>query len=352
MDTERTEPISVSRHGEVITRDGSEIPLHDKAGMPAPKRKTKKERLDIISIVEFFEHIPNEEAATAFVEDAIWEGTPFCPKCGSDNVYESKGGKPMKWRCRACWKFFSVRVGTVFEETNLPFRTWLLAIHLMLSDRKGVNSVQLAKTLGIKQDTAWHLEMRVREAMREDDPPMMKGVVQVDEAYIGGVERWKHADKKLHERWREGKIPVFGLKEDGPGGRVMAFPVPHATNDDFRDSIFDNVHVGSTVYSDGHAAYHGLADFGYDHEAVEHRVGQYVSDTGATTNGIESFWALLKNIYRGTYNGVSWKHLHRYLDECTYRLNSGHGNGFESIRRVVRGMTGKRLTYKKLTGKD
>ncbi|MCY3690857.1 MAG: IS1595 family transposase [Chloroflexota bacterium] len=340
------------RKGEIVNRGGSEITTPDKAGTLAPKRKpTKKEQLDIIGIEKFFDRFSSEEAATAFVEECVWGETPFCPKCGSDNVYESKGGKPMKWRCRACWKFFSVRVGTVFEETNLTFKKWLLAIYFMLSDRHGVSSVNLSKLLDVKQDTAWHLEMRIREAMREDDPPMMRGTVQVDETYIGGIERWKHAKKKLHGDWQKGRITVFGLKEGGPGGKVMAFPLKFADIEEIRDGVLDNVHIGSIICTDGHAAYRGLEDFGYGHEKVEHRIGQYVNDNGGTTNAIESFWALFKGTYRGTYHGVSRKHLRRYLDESTYRLNSGKGNGFESIKRVIRGMVGKRLTYEQLTGR-
>ena len=254
----------------------------------------------------------------------------------------------MSHRCRDCKEYFSVRTGTILEETNLPIRKWLLAIHLMHTDRKGISSVQLAKMLDITQKTAWFLGHRIRKAM-EQGVEMMRGTLQVDECYIGGKERWKHADKKLHERWPEGRTTVLGIKEDGPGGKVRAIHVGYADNMEFQDTVLDNVHVGSTVYTDGHAAYRNLRDFGYEHGTVEHSIGQYVNDM-ATTNGIESFWALFKRGYVGTYHYISWKHLHRYLDEFCFRHNSGQGNGFRTIGGVIDGMVAKRLTRKGLIG--
>jgi transposase-like protein len=175
----------------------------------------------------------------------------------------------------------------------------------------------------------------------------LEGVVQVDETFIGGKEPNKHADKKLHGHWKDGKVGVFGVKEEGIGGKVIAFPVPDTNSRTLQDAVMDTVLPRSTVYSDSYPGYNILSDLGYHHEKVNHRIGQYVNGM-ATTNGIESFWALLKRGYVGVYHYMSWKHLHRYVNEFTYRHNAGQGNGLRTIGNVLGGMVGRRLTYARL----
>ncbi len=337
---------SITADGEIII--GDEPRPEQRAGIPPPRRQTKKEQQDIIGIEKFYKEIPDEEAAIAFVEERIWGDTPWCPRCGQDDtVYRVKSGKPQSHRCRGCRQYFSVRTGTVMENTNLPVRKWLLAIHLMHTSRKGISSVQLSKALDVTQTTAWFLGHRIREAMKEGNV-IMGEVVQVDEAYIGGKERWKHSDKKLHERWREGRALVFGLKEDGIGGKVKAFPIWYDGNEALQDEVMLNVNPGSTVYTDSHPAYRNLSRYGYNHATVNHHIHQYVNGM-ATTNGIESFWALLKRGYVGVFHYMSWKHLHRYVDEFAARHNAGQGNGFRTIGEVLRRGVGRRLTYARLT---
>ena len=339
---------SITADNEIIL-DG-EARLVDKAGIPAPRRQTKKEQQDIIGLTRFYRQMPNEEAAIAFVEERVWGDEPFCPRCcRTETVYRVASGQPMSHRCRACKRYFSVRTGTVMEDTNLPIQTWLLAIHLMHTDRHGISSIQLGNMLDITQKTAWFLEHRIREAMAEGDV-LMEGVVQVDETYIGGVERWKHADKKLHKEWQRGRISVIGLKEDGLGGRVIAFPVFNLNTEAMENAILDYVKVGSTVYTDSHPGYRNISAYGYNHGTVNHNIGQYVNGD-VTNNGIESFWAILKGAYVKVFHGVSWKHLHRYVNECAARLNAGKGNGFRTIGNVLCRAVGRRLTYKRLIGK-
>ena len=339
---------SITADGEIIMGDHRpEVEV----GTPPPKRQTKKEQQDIIGLGRFYKEFPNEEAAVAFMEKRVWgdEG-PWCPRCGKDDtVYRVKNGQPMSHRCRACKRYFSVRTGTVMAETNLPIQTWLLAIHLMHTDRYGISSVQLGKMLDVTQKTAWFLEHRIREAMAEGDV-LMADVVQVDETYIGGKERWKHSDKKLHKRWPEGRITVIGIKEDGIGGKVTAFPMRNVSTGAMEDAVLSSVAPGSIVYTDSHPGYRHLTEYGYHHGTVNHHIGQYV-DGMVTTNGIESFWAVLKGAYRGTYHYISWKHLHRYVNECAARLNAGPGNGLRTIGNVLERAVGRRLTYKRLTGK-
>lgn len=321
------------------------------------KPKTKKEQQDIISLKKFNEVIPDEKAAIAYAEKMIWGETPFCGRCGADNVYRVESGKPMSHKCRDCNQYYSVRTGTVMADTNLPIRTWLLAIYFMHTARKGMSALQLQKMLGTNYETTWFLCHRIREAMKPDKTAFEATVVEIDEAYLGSKKRWMHSYKKeTIERWQDHKAVIFGIK-DRETGRVMAFPICYGMDAD-TDMLLDEVltHVdptsGTTVYTDGHPAYANLNDWGYDHDWVNHGVGEYVRGQ-VTTNGIESFWTLVKRGQHGVYHFMSWKHLHRYINEFAYRQSAGPGNGFKTIGEVLRRMRGRRLTYKRLTkGRD
>ncbi|MYC36066.1 MAG: IS1595 family transposase [Chloroflexi bacterium] len=317
------------------------------------KRQTKREQQDIIGQAKFWKTFPDERAAIAFAEKMIWGDTPWCGRCGGDNVYRVKSGKPMSHRCRDCKKYCSVRTGTVMAETNLPVQTWLFAIYLMLTSRTGVSANQLQKELDIYYEAAWFLCHRIREAM-EDRTPFHETTVEIDEAYLGSKKRWMHSNKKKTiNNWREIKAVVFGIK-DRETGRVMAYPVAYGHDGD-ADTLLEEVLTrvrpwgeGTTVYTDGHPAYRELNNYGYDHDWVDHGIGEYV-DGDVTTNGIESFWTSVKRGHHGTYYFISWKHLHRYINEMAYRQSAGPGNGLETIGGVLKNMRGKRLTYKKLT---
>ena len=174
---------------------------------PAPERAkapTKKEEMDIISLRQFDKLIPDEAAAIAFAEEEIWGHFPYCGRCDSNNIYRTETGKPMSHRCRRCRRHCSIRTGTTMAETNLPVRVWLLAIHIMLTSRKGVSALQLHKQLGVAYSMAWFLCHRIREAMRIHQE-ILSGIIQIDEAYFGGKAGRMHADKN-HQQGRPGKI--------------------------------------------------------------------------------------------------------------------------------------------------
>ena len=329
---------------------GERINIYHGPQSATPAKETKKDQQDIISLKQFDKEIPDEQAALAFMEKKIWGDKPYCGRCGGDNVYRVESGEPMSHRCRDCRKYFSIRTGTVMANSQLPFRTWLLAIHLMHTSRKGRSALELHKTLGITYDACWHLCHRIRVAMEASGMPFQGGVVEVDETYIGGKTGRMHAAKrKLMNSWRDNKFVVMGFK-DRESGKVVAFPVENDGARTLEDWVLTKVRPGTTVYTDGHPGYIYLNDYGYEHDYVAHGVGEYVNGQ-VSTNGIESFWSLVKRGYKGTFHFMSWKHLHRYINEFAYRQSAGPGNGFKTIGETLSNMKGKKLPYKKLTGR-
>ena len=299
-----------------------------------------------ISIFELMEMIPDETAATKWFESILWKGERPCPHCGSLNTMERKSGKPMPYRCRDCKSYFSIRTGTVLERSHIPLRKWVWAIYLWATNLKGVSSMKLHRDLKITQKSAWFMAHRLRELFTEAEL-QFDGPVEVDETYMGGKRKNMHAHKRQECEGRGpiGKTPVVGMK-DRDTNQVSAKVMDEVTGANLQGFVVDRVHRDTMVYTDDAAAYRAFPH----HESVKHSVGEYVRDQ-AHTNGIESFWAVLKRAHTGTFHQLSRKHLQRYVNEFAGRHNLRRENTIDQMREIAAAMIGRRLMMKNLIGK-
>lgn len=301
-----------------------------------------------ISMYQLFQLIPDEESARVYLEGRLWRDGITCPECKQqERITVRRGGY---YRCNVCKLDFTVRTGTIFERSHIPLHKWVYAMYALVTARKGVSSLQLAKEIGVTQKSAWFMLQRLREAMSApDSQDKLRGIVEIDECFIGGKEANKHEHKKLRMgRGAVGKTAVLGMRERG--GRTIAKPVSDRTIQNITSEIHQGVEIGSQLYTDDSIVFSDMDGLFFRHDAVNHSAGEYARGA-ASTNSIESVWAVLKRGIHGVYHQVSVKHLNRYVGEFAFRLNAGKvaRHTLERLDSFVDAVAGKRLTYKELT---
>ena len=314
--------------------------------MTKHKAPGKSERMGI-SLMELADMFPDEAAAVKWFEGIYWPTERSCGHCGSAKTREVPNTKPMPYWCTDCRSYFSVRTGTALESSRLPLRKWAFATYLYVTSLKSVSSMKLHRDIKVTQKTAWFMLHRLREAWGASGVDKFIGPIEVDETYFGGKRKnMSNAKRKtLEGRGAVGKAAVVGAK-DRATGQVQARAVKHTDGPTLQGFVYSSANPGATVYTDDARAYLGLRRH-YRHESVKHSVGEYVRGM-AHTNGIESFWSMLKRSYQGTFHKISPKHLHRYVAEFTARHNLREADTLALMRNVAARMVGKRLMYREL----
>ncbi|HEY6250879.1 MAG TPA: IS1595 family transposase [Candidatus Angelobacter sp.] len=312
----------------------------------------------------YFSDFENCKALMMFLR---WpDGRVKCPTCDSENV--SYLVKARRWKCYAKHPSptFTLKTGTIFEDSPIPLEKWLPALWLVVNCKNGISSCELARDLGVTQKSAWFMAHRLRYALKDGGFNLMSGECEADETFIGGKARNMHKSVKARRITGQGhhaidKTIVVGILERGKGegknktvSQVRTAVVPDRIKTTLQPIIKKHVMAGAALYSDEHGGYCGLEDE-YDHQVIDHAVA-YV-DGKVHTNGLENFWSLLKRGISGTYVSVEPFHLFRYLDEQMFRYNNrgNQDNPVHDGERFVMALSriaGKRLTYKHLTGKD
>jgi transposase-like protein len=299
------------------------------------------------TLLEAIRYFSDLDVATEFVAKLRWPRGPVCPRCGG--VEYSYLTTRRLWKCKECQKQYSVKLGTIFEDSALGLDKWLPAIWLIANSKNGISSHELARALGITQKSAWFMLHRIRLAMQAESFDKLDGEVEVDESFVGGKAINMHPAKRARKITATGgkdKTLVLGVRQRG--GEVRAKVVPNNRRHTLHAEVEANVERGSAVYTDTLSSYTGLSEQ-FDHATIDH-AEKYV-DGRVHTNGLENFWSLLKRSLNGTYVSVEPSHLFRYLDERVLAYNLRKLDDYGRFATVLRAVAGRRLTNAQLTGK-
>jgi transposase-like protein len=312
--------------------------------------------MEAFNLIQFYSSFATEEQCQKFLFEQRWSNGVTCPKCGEIGVkvYKLKTGR---LKCASCRSPFTVRVGSIFEDSPVPLQKWFLAIYLCTSLKKGISSLQLSRYIGVTQKTAWFMLQRIRHVFETGSFEKLTGEVEMDETYIGGKDSNKHYHKRLKQLTGKGaqghgsknsKAPVVGMVERG--GNIKAVATKDTGSGTLMRLVRKNIDIDATVYTDEHMPYRTLPKIGYKHESVNHSAKEYVNGK-ASTNTAEGFWSHLKRGIDGIYHHVSAKHLQLYCDEYTFRWNTRDMTDGERFEAWFGNIDGKRLQYKNLTRK-
>jgi transposase-like protein len=274
----------------------------------------KPSEIQFNSLFDLRQRFPDEKSCREYLAQSRWNGKPVCVHCGySKKIYSINDGK--LYKCAKCRKQFTVRVGTIFEDSALPLQKWFMAIYLITAHKKGISSVQLSKDIEVTQKTAWFMLHRIRYAVRTARfGKKLSGTVEADETYVGGRGH-------KHGRGSENKIPIFGMAERG--GKIEAEAVTRVNRKTLQAVLKERVDSDANMMTDEWKAYNKLDRWFNSHKRVHHNAKEYVRGD-VHVNTIESFWSMLKRGIYGIYHHVSRKHLDKYVDEFEFRCNSKH----------------------------
>ena len=313
------------------------------------------------SLIEAIRYFSNPQVCIDAIANLRWEnGSPVCPKCGlCEGDRKHMWLRTQKrWKCYGCRKQFSVKVGTIFEDSPIGLDKWLTTLWLLVNCKNGVSSYEIARDVEVTQKSAWFMLQRLRFVLKDVTPIKMGNSgtpVQMDESFHGGKPKNMHASRRLKLKVAQNgyadKTAVFGMLETGTR-QVRAMVVPNVKRVTLQKAILDNVGSGSTIHTDQWPGYDGLRSHDFVHDTVNH-MNEYVTAGGVHTQAIENFWSLLKRGLNGTYVAVEPMHMDRYLDEQMFRFNNrlGYDDGTR-FQKALSQVSGRRLTYAELTGKE
>lgn len=337
-------------------------------------KNTQKLIENFNSILEVTDYFSDEKICNEYLIQQRWNGHITCPHCSHEKVYKFSDNK--RFKCAKCREQFTAKTDTIFEDTKIALRKWYIAIYLVINHKKGISSHQLARDIKVTQKTAWFMLHRIRFGLGFNaDNTEMEGTIQLDESFVGGKNKNRHADKKVKNsqgRSFKDKTPVMGMLQepiiayvDRPHkviegktvtervviqkAKVRCRVVPDTSTESLQPIIRKHIKENSILVSDEWMAYNGLGDK-YDHRIIDHRAKEYVNANGDTTNAMEGFWTWLKRSYIGIYHNMSRKHLQNYVNEVEFRYNNIDMANGERLTHIISNPLG-RLKYSKLTVK-